>query len=92
MNNQKTIAQFMRFMKQNRAWAAFKINIKDKSLQSIFPPLPYKPHGCVNVPFYIRECPPLYYVTRSFSWEFSPQGYYYWCKIDKDWDEDYALN
>ena len=75
MNDKKTIAQFMRFMKQKKAWAAFKINLKDWSLQGEMPPRPYKTHGGVNVPFYLKECPPMFYVGRSFAWGLSPQGY-----------------
>ena len=87
MNDKKTIAQFMRFMKQNRTWAAFKINLKDWSLQHGMMPRSYKTHGCVNVPFYLKECPPEFYVSNSFSWELSPQRYYYWPDIYNKWED-----
>ena len=86
MNDKKTIVRFMRYMKQKKAWAAFKTNITDMGLQDGVSKWLYKAHGCVNVPFYLKKCPPLYYLTRSFSWELSPQGYEYWSKIDTDWD------
>ena len=87
MDNQKTIAQFMRFMKQKRAWVTFKTNLKDWSLQDEMPPRPYKTHGGVNVSFYLNECPPELYVSNSFSWEKSPQEVGYWLKIDTDWED-----
>ena len=91
MNDKKAIAQFMRFMKQKRAWAAFKINLKDKSLQDGMMPRPCKTHGVVNVPFYLKECPPMLYVMFSFTWLNSPQGFEYWTKMNKDW-ADKKLN
>ena len=87
MNDKKTIAQFMRYMKQKKAWAAFKTNLKVWSLKDRMPPRPHKPHECVNVSLYLNECPPIYYVIYSFAWEKSPQGYNYWRKIDKDWED-----
>ena len=86
MNDKKTIAQFMRFMKQKRAWAVFKINIKDWSLQDGMAPRPYKTHGCVNVSLYLKECPPSLYVSNSFSWGLSPQEDGYWPDISIDWE------
>ena len=90
MNNKKTIAQFMRFMKQKKAWAAFKINLNDWSLQYGMS-RPYKTHRGVNVSLYLKGCPPIFYVGRSFAWEKSPQGYEYWAKINSKW-EDKRLN
>ena len=88
MNNKKTIAQFMRFMKQNRVWAAFKINIKDWSLQDGMTPQPYKTSGGVNVSLYLKGCPPISYVMRSFSWALSPQGHDYWSNINYKWEDE----
>ena len=88
MNNKKAIIRFMRYMKQNRAWAAFKINLKDWSLQGGMAPRPYKTRWSTNVPFYLNECPPIFYVIDSFSWEHSPQGVEYWSKMNKDWNKN----
>ena len=90
MNDKKTIVRFMRYMKQKRAWAAFKTNITDKSLQSGISIWLYKTYGCVNVPLYLKECPQWLYASRSFSWGLSPQGHDYWFKINKDWQERLA--
>ena len=87
MNDKKTIARFMRYMKQNRAWAAFKTNLKDWSLQGSIPPRSYKTHGGVNVSLYLKECPPELYVSHSFSWGLSPQEYWYWPIINNKWKE-----
>ena len=74
MNDKKTIAQFTRYMKQNRAWTVFKINLKDWCL-----------HEGVNVSLYLKECPPELYVSNSFSWRHSLQGCDYWLHISIDW-------
>ena len=92
MNDKKTIAQFMRFMKQKKAWAAFKINLKDWSLQYRMSPRLYKTHGGINVSLYLKGCPPIFYVGRSFAWELSPQGRYYWFEINKDWEDKRLSN